>query len=67
MAAPPRTALEVVSSLDAWSAEVPQLSCPALHAQLAAIHGACNAAQLNGSAADALSPMLDPVSVVLAQ
>lgn len=62
-----RSVLEVVASLDAWSAEVPQLSCPALHAQLAAIHGACNAAQLSGSAADALSPMLDAVSIVLAQ
>ena len=66
--------LEACSSLDAWSRAVPGVSCAALHAQLAAVAGACNTALSRSSSPEesqalfaALSPMLDPVVTVLAQ
>lgn len=64
-----------MAGLDQWGLLVKAVSCPALQAQLSAIHGACtsavNAAQARGADAEdlmqAVSPMLDPVTNVLAQ
>lgn len=62
-----------MAGLDQWEGTMRAVGCPALQAQLSAIHGACTAAALSGAAAgddalvQAVSPMLDPVTNVLAQ